>query len=572
MSDTQAIQTNFYIKIDGSDAAVELMADIEQISVESSLHLPAVATLVIYDPKLRWVDSDSLVPGKALTITAKIGRTSKLLFDGEIVEIEPDFGAQRQVLVVRAFDRLHRLARGRYARSFMNVSDGDLVRKIASEAGLSADIGATSQVHPYVFQANQTNLAFLQQRAATLGYLLYVREKKLYCKPPETQGASVELSWQQNLSSFRPRLSSIGQFKSVTVRSWDVTTKKEIVGQAQQGSTMPSVGAQPGNPFNMEPKDLVPDCRIRTQAEADKLAQAVADRHASRFIEADGQCLGHPAISAGASVAIKGVGTRFSGTYFVTSATHTYDADVGYTTQFTVSGLNSATLIGLLRPEMAAASPGSGLMIGIVTDINDPNKLGRVKVSFPWLTTEHASDWARVAHSGAGAGRGLLFMPEVNDEVLVGFEQGDMLTPYVLGGLWNGKDTPPGELAKVIKNGKVEQRLLYSRAGHQIILDDSEQNGGITVIDKNGNKLEIKSQNNTLTITTKGDIAIATDANLSLKSGGNLALEATGNLSLKASANLTAEAGAQAGIKGTAGMKVESSAIVEVKGAMINLN
>jgi ATP-dependent protease HslVU (ClpYQ) peptidase subunit len=124
----------------------------------------------------------------------------------------------------------------------------------------------------------------------------------------------------------------------------------------------------------------------------------------------------------------------------------------------------------------------------------------------------------------------------------------------------------------VIKNGKVEQRLIYSRAGHQIILDDSEQSGGITVIDKNGNKLEIKSQNNTLTITTTGDIAISTDTNLSLKAGGNLALEATGNLSLKANSNLTAEAGAQAGIKGTAGMKVESSAVVEVKGAMINLN
>ncbi|MEP7188072.1 MAG: phage baseplate assembly protein V, partial [Roseiflexaceae bacterium] len=222
--------------------------------------------------------------------------------------------------------------------------------------------------------------------------------------------------------------------------------------------------------------------------------------------------------------------------------------------------------------EPTAAGPGSGLMIGIVTDINDPNKLGRVKVMFPWLTPDHASDWARVAHSGAGAGRGLLFMPEVNDEVLVGFEQGNMLTPYVLGGLWNGKDAPPGEAAKVIKNGKVEQRMLYSRAGHQTMLDDSEQNGGITVIDKNGNKLEIKSQNNTLTITTKGDISVATDANLSLKAGGNLALEATGNLSLKANANLTAEAGAQAGLKGTAGTKVESPAMVEVKGAVINLN
>lgn len=566
------MQTNFYLKIDGSDAAVELVADIEQISVESSLHLPAVATLVIYDPKLCWVDSDSLMLGKALTITAKVDRTIKLLFDGEIVEIEPDFGAERQRLVVRAFDRLHRLARGRYARSFMNVSDGDLVRKIAGEAGLSADVGATSEVYQYVFQANQTNLAFLQQRAAALGYLLYVREKKLYCKPPEDQGSAIELSWQQNLSSFRPRLSSIGQFNSVTVRSWDVATKKEIVGQAQRGSATPAVGVQPGNPFNMEPKDLVPDCRIRTQAEADKLAQAVANRHASRFIEADGECLGQPAISAGASVAISGVGNRFSGTYFVTSATHTYDADAGYTTHFTVSGLNPSTLLGMLLPEAAAAAPGNGLMIGIVTDINDPNKQGRVKVKFPWLTPDHASDWARVAHSGAGAGRGLLFMPEVNDEVLVGFEQGDMLTPYVLGGLWNGKDAPPGEAAKVIKNGKVEQRLIYSRAGHQIILDDSEQSGGITVIDKNGNKLEIKSQNNLLTITTKGDISISTDTNLSLKAGGNLALEATGNLSLKASSNLTAEAGAQVGIKGTAGMKVESSAVVEVKGAMINLN
>jgi phage protein D/phage baseplate assembly protein gpV len=566
------MQTNFYLKIDGSDASVDLVADIEQISVESSLHLPAVATLVIYDPKLRWVDSDCLAPGKELTISAKVDRTIKLLFDGEIVEIEPDFSAERQVLVVRAFDRLHRLARGRYARSFINVSDGDLVQKIAGEAGLSAQVAATSQVHPYVLQANQTNLAFLQQRAAALGYLLYVREKILYCKPPKDQGSSIALSWQQNMISFRPRLSSIGQFDSVTVRSWDVATKKEIVGQAQRGSATPSVGAQPGNPFNMEPKDLVADCRIRTQAEADKLAQAVANRHASRFIEADGECLGQPAISAGASVDISGVGTRFSGAYFVTSATHTYNADSGYTTHFTVSGLNPSTLLGVLLPEAAATGPGNGLMIGIVTDINDPNKQGRVKVKFPWLTPDHASDWARVAHSGAGAGRGLLFMPEVNDEVLVGFEQGDMLTPYVLGGLWNGKDAPPGEAAKVIKNGKVEQRLLYSRAGHQIILDDSEQNAGVTVIDKNGNKLEIKSQNNMLTITTKGDISITTDTNLSLKAGGNLALEATGNLSLKANSNLTAEAGAQAGIKGAAGMKVESSAIVEVKGAMINLN
>src|SRR3954463_13722561 len=120
----RAMQTNFYLKIDGSDAAVDLITNIEQISVESSLHLPAVATLVIYDPKLHWVDSDSLVPGKELTISAKADRTIKLLFDGEIVEIEPDFSAERQVLVVRAFDRLHRLLAGPPPRSVFYCNGG----------------------------------------------------------------------------------------------------------------------------------------------------------------------------------------------------------------------------------------------------------------------------------------------------------------------------------------------------------------------------------------------------------------------------------------------------------------
>lgn len=569
---SEPTQTNFYIKIEGSDAPADLFNSLEQVTVESSLHLPAVATLTIHDPNLRWVDFANLAPGKALKIDVKVGRASKPLFDGEIVELEPDFGAQHQRLVVRAFDRLHRLARGRYARTFLNVTDGDLVKKLAGEAGLQAEAAATSQVHPYVLQANQTNLAFLQQRAAALGYLLYVRGQKLCLKPAESPSATVELSWKAGLTAFRPRLSSIGQFDSVTVRSWDPAKKEAIVGQAQRTSATPSVGVQLSDAFSMQPKDLVSDCRVRTQAEADKLAQATIDRHASHFVEAEGECLGEPAILAGAAVKISGIGTRFGGTYYVTSATHSYDTAAGYTTLFSVSGLNPSTLIGLLQPDPAPAPVGAGLMIGIVTDVNDPDKLGRVKVKFPWLTAEHTSHWARVVSPGAGASRGLLIMPEVNDEVLVGFEQGDMLTPFVLGGLWNGKDKPPGDQAKVVKGGKIEQRLIYSRAGHQIILDDGDQTGGITIVDKNGNQIQIKAQDNSLTITAKGDIALSSDKNVSLKAKGNLSLEATGNVSLKATGNLTAEATGQAQVKGSAGANVESSAIVNVKGAMINLN
>src|SRR5207244_13589829 len=150
--------------------------------VENSLHVTDVATLVRHDTRLHWIDEDSLAPGKVIQISAKVERQEKLLFDGEIVEIEPDFEPSTQRLMVRAFDRLHRLARGRHVRSFQNVSDGDLVQRIASEVGLQAKVGPTTQVYAYVLQDNETNLGFLRDRAAALGYLLYVDSKTLHCE------------------------------------------------------------------------------------------------------------------------------------------------------------------------------------------------------------------------------------------------------------------------------------------------------------------------------------------------------------------------------------------------------
>src|SRR5689334_217944 len=101
MADTTYLLSHFYLKIDGADAPPELMSDILEISVESSLHLPDVATLALHDPHLRWVDHQIFAPGKALLVSAKAGRDEQPLFDGEIVEIEPDFGVGTQRLLVR---------------------------------------------------------------------------------------------------------------------------------------------------------------------------------------------------------------------------------------------------------------------------------------------------------------------------------------------------------------------------------------------------------------------------------------------------------------------------------------
>jgi uncharacterized protein involved in type VI secretion and phage assembly len=225
-----------------------------------------------------------------------------------------------------------------------------------------------------------------------------------------------------------------------------------------------------------------------------------------------------------------------------------YSPQDGYQTQFAISGQEPTSLLKTLGASAQPSGASRGLVIGIVTDNQDPEKQGRVKVKYPWLSPDHASDWARVVSVGAGPTRGIQFVPEINDEVLVGFEQDDVLHPYVLGGLWNGVDAPPGDQGKIVSGGKVQQRVIQSRTGHTIVLDDADGAGGITVQDRSGNMIMLDSGSNALKIKIKGDATLECDGNLSLKAQG------------------------QVEIKGT-GVKIDGGGgMVDVKGSLINLN
>jgi phage protein D len=546
------------VTLNGSQAPTGFIEDLLEATIENSLHLPDMATLVLYDQKLSWVDDARLAPGKALQVLFRSGKLQHTVFDGEIVEIEPNFDRGIQRLTIRAFDRMHRLARGQHARSFMNVSDSDLVRKLAEEVQLSAEVDTTATVHPYVFQQNESNLTFLQRRAAALGYLLYVQGKTLYCKAPRSTQAAVTLEWGQTLNEFHPRLTTIEQIETLEARGWDPAQKQPVVStvSASAGIGLAKTG-QPGNggtlvqsAFHMSTRLLVADRPVRTQAQADQLARAAANRQAGRFIEAEGSCYGNPKLVAGVPVSISKVGQRFSGTYFATSTTHTYSIE-GYQTSFTVSGLHPSTLASTLV-EKDERNVLSGLVIGIITDNQDPEGYGRVKVKYPWLAEDQSSDWARVVTPGGGNKRGMEFLPEVNDEVLVGFELGDIQYPYVLGGLWNGRDAIP---ERVVEAGQVQKRLLRSRTGHTITLDDSDSGGGITIEDKNGNKVVLDSASNKLSISVKGDASI--------EAQGNMTLQATGQLQLK---------GNGVTIDGGTGNTEVKGLIINIQGRLINLN
>jgi uncharacterized protein involved in type VI secretion and phage assembly len=181
-----------------------------------------------------------------------------------------------------------------------------------------------------------------------------------------------------------------------------------------------------------------------------------------------------------------------------------------------------------------------GVAFAIVTNNSDPEGLARVKVALPWLGEAAESDWARVVAPMAGPQRGVYFLPEVDDEVLVAFEQGSPAAPYVLGGLWNGKDKPPESNS----DGKNDRRTITSRSGHVIRLTDTKGQEQIEITDSSGNNsIVISTKDNSITVSAKGDITV--------KAGGALTLQAQGDLAVKGEA-VTLEAQADMTIKGKA--------------------
>jgi uncharacterized protein involved in type VI secretion and phage assembly len=188
-----------------------------------------------------------------------------------------------------------------------------------------------------------------------------------------------------------------------------------------------------------------------------------------------------------------------------------------------------------------------GVTIAEVTNNKDEAKLGRVKVKFPWLSDTDESFWARVLTPMAGGDRGMYFLPEVGDEVLVAFEHGNIEFPYILGALWNGKDKPP----ETNEDGKNNKRTIKSRSGHTITLDDTDGEEKIEIVDKSKkNSIVVNAKENTITISADADITLKSSNGKLILSGKEIQLDSKGDVKIKASQNMNIEAGPQLNIKG----------------------
>jgi uncharacterized protein involved in type VI secretion and phage assembly len=250
-----------------------------------------------------------------------------------------------------------------------------------------------------------------------------------------------------------------------------------------------------------------------------------------------------------------------------------------------------------------------GVCVGVVTDNVDPEGLYRVKVRYPWQVNGGAggetSFWARIATFGAGKDRGMFVLPEVDDEVLIAFEHGDVSHPYVLGSLWNSQNPTLSEFSDVNgtrkhknseQDGKNDLRTFKSRAGHFLEFHDCKDDKGraITLQTKEGHRLRLDdskgklkaeiwdakdenyllldTQNKKITLETKsGDMLIKAKntidiqcKTLNVKSDQETNFDAGTNWNVKAGSNVKIEAGGTGDLKSTATMTI--------KGSIVNIN
>jgi uncharacterized protein involved in type VI secretion and phage assembly len=533
MTDEHEKHVSLYsIDVDGTELDDQISRRVREVKVLNYLRLPDMVSLVAGFPAAepgqeQPIDSHPFEIGKPLEVKlgAREDLTTTTLFKGQIVSLEVGFGAGGVELLVRGFDRSHVLIRSRKVRTFQNQTSSDIVEKIVNEVGFKARCDASGDPHDFMQQDNETDWDFIWRLAERVGFEFVVEDTIAHFRKQKADDP-VELEWPETLRSFTPRVTAVQQVEEVTLAAHDPKTKQAIAVTASSPEQIAQIGVDRGSvakAFDGARVHIATE-PVKSQAEGQALAQALLDKLANGYIAAEGVSDGNPKIKAGAAIKVTGVGQKFSGIYRVAAATHVLRGGSTYETRFANSPAHTlSSAVGGDRGT-AVSSFGSQLALGVVTNNNDPDDMGRVRVNYPALGPDAEGAWARIATPSAGNARGLLMLPVIGEEVLVGFEHEDTTRPYVIGSLFNGTDKPGDDLLQA-KDGS-----FSVASDHKVRIFSKEdmtlKSGGALAIDVSGDMSATVHQGVTVNgqkVSVQADTEISIEANttLTLKCGAS---------------------------------------------------
>jgi phage protein D/phage baseplate assembly protein gpV len=602
-----SITSTCLVEIGGTALPADVVPLLVSAYVDDSQQLPDTFLLRFRDPNRMVLSKSGVKVGSLLKVSVQVAGSAQPepLISGEVTALEAEYDTGGTFTIIRGYDQTHRFFRGRRTASYLQMTASDIATKIAQRAGLQVgEVTATTTVFDHYSQAAQTDWEVLSELARANNLEVGVRDGKFSFAAPKAASAApaaggtantdpLVLQLGRDLLRFRSIVTSAGQVSEVEVRGWDIASKQALTATesaATKRIELPSVTPQALAQTFGSPKYVATDVPYRTQAEVDKAAKTLADELASAFAEFEGTARGNPKLRAGAAVSIDGLGEPFDGKYTVTTSRHRFDPVTGYSTTFSVTGRRDRTMLGLASGGSRGRAP-AGIVIGKVSDAADPQKAGRVRLMFPWLSDDFVSDWARTVQPGAGKDRGWQVLPEVGDEVLVGFEQGDFDRPNVLGGLYNGVDTMKAGPVDLVDGGtgRINRRSMVSRLGHRVDLVDASGKEAVQINTGDDKlKLVMDQAGTTITLHADGKVSIEGSQGITIDSAGaNIDLKGA-KISLKATSGVTVDggggavdvkAGGQLSLTGVSA-KLEGSGTTEVKGgamcsisaAMVKIN
>ncbi|MET8450191.1 VgrG-related protein [Streptomyces sp. NPDC005209] len=542
--------------------------------VDQGLGVPAAFRLTFRDPYRLLLGKLKVKFGTPVVLApvADGKGASDPLLTGEVCALEADYDGTGTFTVIRGYDLGHRLMRRRRVAAYRNQSASDIARKLAAQDGVPVGrIQSTKTVYEFISQANVSDWDFLARLADENEMVMSVdaKGKFQFVRPDPASGAPpvstpgekspFVLEAGTDILRLRAAVTSAEQVGSVETRGWDVTTKKKLTATAPAISNPGiSIGTTPGEVAKKfgTAKLLDAQTPYDRQSEVKFAAEALADDVTSSFAELEVVARGTPKLRPGLPVTLADVGAPFEGKYTATSVRHVFGDGKHYEAWVTVSGRQWRSLYGLA----SGGGAGTGLRLpgtvnALVTDVQDPLKQGRVKLQFPWLDDTYVSDWTRVVQWGGKDG-GSVFPLDVGDEVLVAFDRGALDHPYVIGGLYNGKDVPTP-----VKDVPLHDGARRRAARH-------------TLSDRDGNRMDLLSQKTGgrkqgVRVTTGDDKLVInldrTRTEITVDSKGTVSIKGSRSVSVEAGTDLTLSAARKVTIKSGGLLDIQGRGLVNVK-------
>ena len=565
----------YKILVDGEELSktVQVMS----ILVEKEINRVPVAKIVMVDGDPASQDfavsnQDLFLPGKEIEIKAGYHSDESTIFKGLVIKHNLKIRSTQSFLVVECKDKAVKLTIGRKSKYFYDSTDSDILEQIIDSYGLEKDVEATNVQHKEMVQYDVSDWDFCVTRAQANGKVFVVDDGKITIKKPDFEQAETQtVAYGATLLDFDAEMDARNQFQKVTSYGWNAADQEVLEIEANDPSVSLNGNVSSSDlasVIDLENLDLksgggTPDVELQEWADAKALFNQLAKiRGRVKFQGVSG-------VKPNTTIKLEGVGDRFNGKVYISAVRHqvtegnwTVDAQFGINPKwFTETyDINDAPAAGL----MAAVN---GLQIGIVTQLeNDPDGEDRIHVRLPIVDNEVEGIWARVATLDAGENRGSFFRPEIEDEVIVGFINGNPNDAIVLG-MMNSSAKP----APITASDDNNEKGFVTRSEMKFIFNDDEVS--VTVETPNGNKMVISDADGGIKLEDENGNIIQMDSNgIKIESATEISYKASTDMKVESGTNMELKAGAQFKAEGSAGAEVSTSAIAVVKGSMVQIN